>query len=105
MLDIVYGYQNLLANIDTYIEESKFKKEYLIEQLGVSRATFYNKIKKKNFTIYEMVILSTILFPEEAKAFEIKEGLRESREDSKAGRTSKHETVMADVREKLLTWK
>lgn len=101
MLDIIYKYQNLLANIDEYIEESKFKKEYLIEQLGVSRATFYNKVKKKSFTIDEMVVLSTILFPEEAKAFEIKEALRESREDSKAGKTRDHKDVMADVRDKL----
>jgi len=101
MLDIIYGYQNLLDNIDTYIEASKFKKDYLIEQLGVSRATFYNKVKKKSFTIDEMVILSTILFPEEAKAFEIKEALRESRDDSRFGRTKSHEDVMADVRKKL----
>lgn len=101
MLDIIYGYQSLLDNIDTYIENSKFKKEYLIEQLGVSRATFYNKVKKKSFTIDEMVILSTILFPEEAKAFEIKEALRASREDSTAGRTRNHKAVMADVRKKL----
>ena len=94
MLDIVIGYQSLLDNIDTYIENSKFKKEYLIEELGVSRATFYNKVKKKNFTIDEMVILSTILFPEEAKAFEIKEALRASREDSKSGRTRNHASVI-----------
>lgn len=105
MLDIVYGYQSLLDNIDTYIEESKFKKKFLIEQLGVSRATFYNKVKNKNFTIDEMVVLSTILFPEEAKAFEIKEALRESRKDSKAGMTRKHEAVMADVHKKLRAWK
>ncbi len=101
MLEIIYSYQNLLKNIDTYIDDSKFKKEYLIEQLGVSRATFYNKVKKKNFTIDEMVILSHILFPEEAKAFEIKEALRASREDSKYGRTKNHEDVMEDVRKKL----
>ena len=101
MLDIVYGYQNLLENIDSYIDDSKFKKEYLIEQLGVSRATFYNKVKKKNFTIDEMVILSNILFPEEAKAFEIREALRASREDSKKGRTRNHKDVMEDVRKKL----
>jgi len=103
MLDIVFKYQNLLANIDGYIEDSKFKKEYLIERLGVSRATFYNKVKKKSFTIDEMVVLSTVLFPEEAKAFEIKEALRESREDSKAGKTRGHKDVMADVRNKLRT--
>lgn len=101
MLDIVYKYQSLLENIDSYIDNSKFKKEYLIAQLGVSRATFYNKIKKKNFTIDEMVILSSILFPEEAKAFEIKEALRASREDSKNGRIRKHKDVMNDVRKKL----
>ncbi len=101
MLDIVYGYQNLLQNIDRYIDDSKFKKAYFIEQLGISRATFYNKVKKKNFTIDEMVILSNILFPEEAKVFEIKEALRASREDSKNGRTKAHEKVMDDVRKKL----
>ncbi len=101
MLDIIYGYQNILENIDTYIDESKFKKEYLTEQLGVSRATFYNKVKKKNFTVDEMVILSSILFPEEAKAFEIREALRTSREDSKNGRVKNHRGVMEDVRKKL----
>lgn len=103
MLDIVYSYQNLLNNLSFYIEASKFKKDYLIKELGVSRATFYNKVKKKNFTTDEMVILSRILFPEEAKAFEIKEALRESREDSRKGRTSNHNDVMADMRKKLGT--
>jgi hypothetical protein len=101
MLEIVYGYQNLLKEIDAHIDDSKFKKEYLIEQLGISRATFYNKVKKKNFTIDEMVILGNILFPEEAKAFEIREALRASREDSKNGRTKDHKDVMEDVRKKL----
>ena len=101
MLDIVYKYQGLLENIDIYIDDSKFKKDYLIEQLGVSRATFYNKVKKKNFTIDEMVILGNLLFPKEAKAFEIKEALRASREDSKEGRTRNHNDVMGDVRKKL----
>lgn len=101
MLDIVYGYQNLLENIHRYIDDSKYKKEYLIEQLGISRATFYNKVKKKNFTIDEMVILSKILFPDEAKAFQIKEALRASREDSKNGRTKDHKDIMEEVRKKL----
>lgn len=101
MLDIIYKYQGLIENIDRYIDDSKFKKEYLIEQLRISRATFYNKMKKKNFTIDEMVILSALLFPEEAKAFEIKEALRASREDSKNGRTRNHKDVMGDVRKKL----
>ena len=103
MLDIVYKYHSLVNNIDSYIEDSKFKKEYLIGQLNISRATFYNKIKKKSFTIDEMVILSNILFPEEAKTFEIREALSASRRDSSNGNTRNHQEVMEDVRKKLGT--
>lgn len=101
MLDIVYSYQTLLDNLGSYIEESKFKKEYFFEELGVSRATFYNKLKKRSFSITEMLKLSTILFPEDAKAFEIKQGLKRSKQDSLAGRVKEHDTIMSEVRERL----
>jgi len=101
MLDIVYNYQTLLDNLGSYIEESKFKKEYFFEELDVSRATFYNKLKKKSFSITEMLKLSIILFPEDAKAFEIKQGLERSRQDSLAGRVKEHGTVMSEVRKRL----
>lgn len=101
MLDIIYGYQTLLDTIATRIEVSRFKKEYLIQKLGISRATFYNKVKKKNFTVDEMTLLITLLYPEEAKAFEIKEALRLSRGDSDSGKVREHRKVMADVRQRL----
>lgn len=100
MLDVVYGYKNLLENIETYINQSKFKKEYFIEELKLSKATFYNKIKKKSFSVAEMLKLSTILFPEEAKAFAIKQALESSRNDSLAGRIKNHNRVMARVRKR-----
>ncbi|MCB9425912.1 MAG: hypothetical protein H6584_02615 [Flavobacteriales bacterium] len=101
MLDIVFGYQNLLDNIEVFIDNSKFKKEYIIDRLKISRATFYNKIKKRSFSVDEMVILSKILFPEEAKVYELKQALKESKADSVAGRVRDHEAVMNDVRKKL----
>ena len=51
MLDIVLSYKNLLEDMDGYIEKSKFKKEHIIKELGVSRATFYNKLKKRSFSV------------------------------------------------------
>ena len=101
MLEIVRNYQGLLKNISFFIENSKFKKEYLISELGISRATFYNKVNKGNFTINEMIILSKLLFPEEAKAFEIKEALKQSRKDSNTGKTKSHLEVMETVRKRL----
>jgi predicted XRE-type DNA-binding protein len=101
MLDMICGYRDLLENIEIYIDQSKFKKEYLINELGVSKATFYNKLKKKRFSISEMLKLSTILFAEDAKAFEIKQALERSKKDSLAGRTKSHSTVMANARKRL----
>ncbi|AEM69852.1 hypothetical protein Murru_0803 [Allomuricauda ruestringensis DSM 13258] len=101
MLDIVLNYKNLLENLNTYIEESKFKKEHIIKELGVSRATFYNKLKKRSFSVSEMVKLSTLLFPEDVKAMEIKQALERSREDSAAGRVLEHKSVMDDARKRV----
>ena len=101
MLDIIYRYQNLLENLGTLIDQSPFKKEYLINELQLSRATFYNKLKKRSFTIAEMLKLSTILFPEEAKSFEIKQALERSRADSNDGRTREHADVIKDARNRI----
>lgn len=101
MLDIVYGYQNLLENLAAFIDESKYKKEHFYNELGLSRATFYNKLKKRSFSISEMLKLGNILFPEEAKAFEIKEALARSRNDSKEGKIRSHIDVIADARNKI----
>ncbi len=101
MLDIVLEYKGLLENIDRYIEESRFKKEYLIEELGVSRATFYNKLRKRSFSVSEMITLSSLLFPEEAKAAEIKRALDRSRNDSEMGRVTEHSSVMDRARKRL----
>ena len=101
MLDVVLDYKNLLENLSTYIEESKFKKEHIIKELGVSRATFYNKLKKRSFSISEMVKLSILLFPEDAKALEIKQALERSQKDSAAGRVLEHKSVMAEARKRI----
>ena len=101
MLDIVLRYQDLLNNLDAYIEHSKFKREYFFSELGISRGTFYNKLKKQTFSVSEMVKLSTILFPEDVKAFEIKQALMRSREDSAAGRIFEHDAVVLGARKKL----
>src|SRR5690606_7835666 len=101
MLDIVLNYKNLLENIDRYIEESKFKKEHIIDELGVSRATFYNKLKKRSFNLPEMIKLSSLLFPEDTKAIEIKQALDRSRMDSNTCKVTGHESIISNARKKL----
>ena len=102
MLDIVLEYKSLLENLHQYIEDSKYKKEHIINELGISRSTFYNKLKKRIFSIPEMITLSSLLFPEDTKALEIKNALERSRKDSDACRVLEHESVIAAARKKIL---
>ena len=100
MLEIVMNYQALLENLGTFIDESKYKKEHFFSELNVSRGTFYYKLKNKSFTVAEMLKLGYILFPEEAKALEIKEALELSRKDSSEGRIRPHGEVMRSLRKR-----
>jgi hypothetical protein len=105
MIDTVYRYQHLLEHIDTLIDESDYKKSYFYNQLNLSRQSFYLKLKKKNFSVGEMLQLTTILFPEEAKAFEIKRSIERGIKDIEAGRTKSHTEVMAHAEQLIDTWK
>jgi len=101
MLDVVLQYQSLMDNLNNLIESSNYKKEHFIKVLGVSRGTFYNKLKKKSFTTQEMEKLTRILFPEKAKALEIKTALEESLNDSAEGRVKEHYLVMEETKKYL----
>ncbi len=101
MLDVIYNYQNLLSNLSVFIDQSPFKKEYFMKSLNLSRATFYNKLRKQSFSIPELLKLSTILFPEDTKAYEIKQALTKSREDSISGRVKNHDIVIKAARLRL----
>ena len=100
MIKTIDKYQELLENIPQLINESKFKKEYIITALNLTRSTFYNKLSKKGFTPVELLKLSTILFPEEANEYALKKSLEQAGAEIKRGNVRNHEDVMADFRKR-----
>ena len=46
-----------LTNIEETIKSKGIKKSWLIEQLGVSKKTFYSRLKDKEFKPEEVTIL------------------------------------------------
>ena len=101
MLYEIYQYQKIIDSLEERINKSKFKKAYLIEVLGISKATFYNKIRNKSFSTSELIQLGKLLAPEEAQALEIKTALQRSEADFEAGNVQDHTTVMRDAYRKL----
>lgn len=98
MIEIVSKYQEVLENIPKLINESKFKKEYIISSLNLSRSTFYNKLNKKSFTPEELLKLGKLLFPEEASDYALKKSIEKGLKDIETGNTRSHQEVMAEFR-------
>ena len=81
MIQTVENYRNYVDSLPTLISNSYYKAEYFINNLGMKHATYYRRLREKNFTIDEVQKITELLFPEEV----LLRGLRKSEEDIKQG--------------------
>jgi len=102
MIQVVKEFQNYALNIGDFIDKSNYKTKYFVETLGLSKPTFYRKLREHTFTINEIGKISEILFPKEAYLYEIKEDLRQANLDIKKGRVVDHDEVMKNLKSKYL---
>jgi predicted DNA-binding transcriptional regulator AlpA len=96
MIQIVEEYNDYVLRIPELISKSYYKADYFINNLGLKNATYYRKLKDKNFTPQEIKKITELLFPEEL----LIQKLKKSEEDIKAGRVTEHTEVMAKLRAK-----
>ncbi|WP_113635169.1 hypothetical protein [Nubsella zeaxanthinifaciens] len=102
MIAEIITYKNILQNLGELLQKSPFKMEYIIKETKIPPATFYRKMKGSSFTPDEALSIAKILNPEEAYLFELKESIRNAKDDIKAGRTFKHQDVIEEIRKELL---
>ena len=102
MIAEIITYKTILDKLGDLIQKSPFKMEYIIKQTGIKPATFYRKMKVGTFTADEVFEIAKILNPEEAYLFELKESIKNAKEDIKAGRTFKHQDVIEEIKRELL---
>lgn len=95
MIEIVENYENYINSLPELIGKSYYKAEFFMQKLGLKHATYYRKLKSKNFTHQEVKLITAILFPEEILIQEF----QKSEEDIKAGRTIDY----SEFKEKLRT--
>jgi len=95
MIEIVENYENYIDSLPELINKSYYKAEFFMQKLGLKHATYYRKLKSKNFTHQEVKLITVLLFPEEVLIQEF----QKSEEDIKAGRTIDY----SDFKEKLRT--
>ena len=90
MQNIISNYENLLINIPKMIKSSKFKNDLFIHELGLTKATFYRKLKENRFDLQEIKKIDEILQLES----EIDARLEKSENSIKKGRLVKREDAM-----------
>ncbi len=98
MIALIKKYNTYIEQLPGLIENSDYKLEYYIKNLGISKPTMYRKLREKAFTIKEISILTKLLYPKEAYLEEIKADLKQSREDIKSGNIIEHSEVMKAIR-------
>ena len=102
MIEKVIEYKNVLNNLSDLIDDSPFKKGFIIEKVGISAPTFYRKLKSLSFTPDETLSIIKLLSPEDANLYELKQSIYRGKADYKAGKTHSRSEVLEEVKNLLL---
>lgn len=102
MIQEVITYKNIVDNIEDLIDKSPFKKNYIIEKIGIPSPTFYRKLKTQSFTPDEMLSIVKILSPEENFMLELKADIAQGKLDFKNGDFITHEEMLEELKNKGL---
>lgn len=100
MIQEIITYKKIVNEIDDLMNKSPYKKNYIIEQVGIPGPTFYRKLKTKSFTVDEILSIAKILSPEEYFLMELMADLDKSKLDIIEGRTYKHEDIILELKNK-----
>ncbi|WP_343696324.1 hypothetical protein [Flavobacterium sp.] len=79
MIQEVIAYKNIVENIEGLIDNSPYKKNYIIEKIGIPSPTFYRKLKTQSFTPDEVLSIAKILSPEENYMLELKADIEQGK--------------------------
>ncbi len=102
MIAEIITYKNIVNNLETLMNDSPYKKNYIIEKVGIPSPTFYRKLKTQTFTPDEMLSIAKILSPEENFMLELKADIEQGKLDIKNGDFITHEEMLANLKRRNL---
>lgn len=75
MAEIIFLAKGIQEDIPKLIANSPLKNDYIIKGLGLTPSTYYRKVKKKDFSLDEMIKLMQLICPHEVDKFLLKKEL------------------------------
>lgn len=101
MIQEIINYKNVLNLLEELIEKSPYKKNYIINKVGISSPTFYRKLRNNSFTPDEALRIVRLIDPKEGYMHDLEEGLKRAKDDLKNGRTFTTKEVLEEIRSGL----
>ncbi|GAA3762736.1 hypothetical protein [Flavobacterium ginsengiterrae] len=102
MIAEIITYKNIVNNLETLMNDSPYKKNYIIEKVGIPSPTFYRKLKTQTFTPDEMLSIAKIISPEENFMLELKADIEQGKRDFENGDYITHEEMLAELKSKKI---
>lgn len=102
MIQEIITYKNIVCNLENLMNNSPFKKNYIIEKVGIPSPTFYRKLKTQTFTPDEMLSIAKVLSPEENFKLELIAEIEQGKLDFENGDYITHEEMLEELRSKKL---
>ena len=102
MIKEIIAYKNIVNDMDDLISKSPFKKNYIIEKIGIPSPSFYRKLKTQTFTPNEVLSIAEIISPEENYMLELKADIEQGKLDIKNGDFITHEEMLAKLKSRNL---
>lgn len=93
----VSEYRQFVNNLPEKIKKSTFKISGIIAKSGISKASFYKKMKNNTFSLEEVERISRLLYIEE----EIQKELERAKKDVEKGRVVPVEDFFAELYKKF----
>ena len=100
MIQEIIAYKNIIDNIEGLMEKSPYKKNYIIEKVGIPSPTFYRKLKTQSFTHDEVLSIAKILSPEENFRLELKADIEQAKCELEEGNFITHEDMLLELKRK-----
>lgn len=101
MIEQVIEYKNILTRLSDLIDNSPYKKGFIIEKVGITAPTFYRKLKTLSFTPDETLSIIRLLTPEDAYLYDLKQSIKRGKEDYKKGNIHSRSEVYAEIKNLL----
>ncbi|PBJ11411.1 hypothetical protein [Flavobacterium sp. ACN6] len=100
MIQEVIAYKNIVDNMEDLMDKSPYKKNYIIEKVGIPSPTFYRKLKNQTFTPDEVLSIAKILSPEENFRLQLKAEIENAKREYEEGNFMTHEEMLLELKSK-----